>query len=454
MAKPHLEKSKKEFDVSRLVFKLAFLTTAFLVGGVFGKFNMHPFNLMDRALKDSVRLTKQVTQSRPQSLLRPRRYQGDGVTRHKVGQAYPGLTIMQGWFSDGLQLRLVRMNGEVIHRWDINYRKIWPHPTHVYPTALIPPTQYNLHSQGMFVFPDGSIMANLESLGTFKMDRCGKVLWTVDRMTHHSITQTDEGFWIPINEDPRVTPDRLFPFGVRRDQIISDIAKMGGHAGYEQKLMLIDGNGKIKRELSVLEALFNAELEPELFDTYKIRSFDPTHVNDIVEVTEPLAERLTGVEPGNLLISIRQLHMLAILDHHTGALKWSVKGNWVRQHDPDITPEGKIIIFNNRPRFAKIGAPPGSNIIEIEPESGKSRVLFPQEGQTSFYTDIVGMHEALPNENRLIVESRFGRVFEIDSLGEVIWEYIASYDEQFAAFIDAVIRVPNDYFSVEEWSCD
>ena len=145
--------------------------------------------------------------------------------------------------------------------------------------------------------------------------------------------------------------------------------------------------------------------------------------------------------------------MLAIQDAVSGRIKWSHTGPWVRQHDPDITADGKIEVFNNGDDRLSIDRPPGSNIISLDPATGEIVALFPLAGQPAFFADIMGTHQRLANGNRLITESRRGRVFEVDPAGDVVWEYVERYDDEHAAWLAGALRYDEAYLTVADWDC-
>jgi hypothetical protein len=216
----------------------------------------------------------------------------------------------------------------------------------------------------------------------------------------------------------------------------------------------VDQNGKTKKEFSMLQSLYDAGLESEIYDSILINFRDPTHVNDIEVITQELADKIQDVNKGDLLVSMRQMNMLAIIDQLTGAIKWHFIGPWIRQHDPDINSEGNIVVFNNGHKQLSFNRVPGSNLVELDPETGKTRIIYPLSGMQGFYTDILGAHQLLANGNRLITESRAGRVFEVDANGNIVWEFVKPYDEAYASLIAIAQRIPTNYFTVDDWNCD
>lgn len=437
----------QRLDPARIAFWAAGAFWIFLLGGLSATHEWQPYQILEDGYRAARLLVSEQLQTRP-TLLEERRYHGHGVIRHEPARAYDGLTLMEGWFAEGPELRLVDMAGKVVHRWRADFFRIWPEPTHVFPEQNIPAGRFNYHTQGIWLFPDGSVVVNFAEIGTAKMDKCGAVLWTIDRMTHHAITPNPDGsFWIPAKGDVRKISDDLFLPNV------SQQALMESRGWYEDRLLLVGPDGKVRREISVLQALFDGGFEQELYDVSLISNLDPTHVNDIEVVTPALAARIDGVEAGDLLVSMREMHMLAILDQVTGRIKWHHVGPWVRQHDPDITAQGTIEVFNNGIPELSLNRTRGSSLIALDPATEQTDTIYPLPGQGGFHTEIMGTHQLLPNGNRLITESLAGRVFEVDGDGDVVWEFVQPYDKTHAALIESSNRYARNYFDVQDWNC-
>ena len=67
---------------------------------------------------------------------------------------------------------------------------------------------------------------------------------------------------------------------------------------------------------------------------------------------------------------------------------------------------------------------------------------------------IRGKLELTRNGGLLVTEFEGGRVFETDSEGRVIWEYINRYDSDEVAEVTEARIYPSSYFNVIEWSCE
>jgi hypothetical protein len=447
--------SDEENDTGKsyFFFRLALFSLLFLVGGVFALNDLQPFRFFHKACRDLLVLLGELSQTRP-AILETRKYPGEGVLVHDSTQSSEGLTAIQGIFREGVQVKLLNMDGMEIHHWDIDFFKIWPNPKHLYPERIIPQNRFNFHSQGMVVHSNGSIVVNAGDFGAVKLDKCSNVIWTLDRMTHHSITMTEEGnYWIPGHRDLRhISAEKLRIAGLTRHALESQFLTQDTWGTFENLLLLVNSQGQVLKEISVLQALINGGFERQLYDAIQIKRSDPTHINDIEVVTRALADKISGIGVGDLLVSIRQMHMLAVFDKDTGKIKWHHEGPWVMQHDPDIMPDGNIVVYNNRPlSLNRIFC---SNLMELNPNNNEVAVIYPLKNQKAFFSHIFGSHQLLPNGNRLVVESLSGRVFEINPEGNVVWDYVEAYDDQYASLIETAERYDSEYFSVDNWKCD
>ena len=154
-----MQQRQKKSDVARIVFWASLVFVIFLVGGEFAKRGWQPYQMFEDGYKAAKALINQALRTRP-FIVEKSRYDGDGVTRHDPARAYQGITLIQGWFAEGTELRLIDMEGNLVHRWQADFFSIWPKPAHIFPPGGIPVTRFNYDIQGMWLFPDGSVMLN------------------------------------------------------------------------------------------------------------------------------------------------------------------------------------------------------------------------------------------------------------------------------------------------------
>lgn len=156
---------------------------------------------------------------------------------------------------------------------------------------------------------------------------------------------------------------------------------------------------------------------------------DPTHINSLFELEgnqwfDAGDERF---EPGNILISARNLNTVFIVHKSTGEIVWKHSDGLDYQHEARMIPkgtlgEGLIVVFNNGAKDRN--AYRRSEIRAIQPVTGDVRWSFSEE---TFFSTVAGIQQVLPNGNLLITSSEGGRVFEVTPDKQKLWEWIPPY---------------------------
>jgi len=429
----------------------AFLVCALLIfiyGIATEKYKIFPYSVV-YYFKDSLSLVYRefpvILGIKPIHFLEEARYDGEGVTRLDESQIQPGWTLISGYFDGTNGLRLLRPDGSAVRQWPVRFSEIFPDPDFIEPPSDRPATDWNIDIHGALALPDGSVVFNFEYGGTVKLDRCGEVQWAVRHATHHSIDPSaNGGFWIPGRR--YVEEDSAFP---RVDAPY-----------YDDLILLVSPDGDILKEISVPALLFKNDLHALLFANGKHwmelpDELEIVHVNDVEELSADMAEHFPQFAAGDLLLSLRDLNLVMVIDPQTEQVRWYKTGPWLRQHDPDFNAKGRISIFNNNSDDTKTGRIfGGSNIIEIDPSNDKTTILYGDRPDQKIFTNIRGKHQALENGNLLITEFSAGRVIEVNSDGNIVWEFISRFDEDEVAEIADAIRYPEDYFNVTDWTCE
>ena len=431
--------------------KFLFVASAFLIcfgyGVAVGLYQIFPFPAIEFAASSVAQVFEEreaILEGRPIWWLEPARYEGDGVTRFEPDLASPGLTFLLGLFDNAIAIRLIRLDGSIVRTWPVRFHEIFPDTSHIQPQGLVPQADWNAGIHGMRAFPDGSLLFNFEGLGSVKMDRCGVVQWTIPRMTHHAVdVSRDGGFWIPSTRF--ITGSSPFPALTPPYD--------------EETVIKVSPDGRVLQEISVLGLFFENHLEYLLFANgfeglAVPRKRNLLHLNDVEELKPGMAEHFPEFAAGDLLLSLRDYNLLMVVDPATRKVKWHQTGPWIKQHDPDFSATGTISVFSNNPDGTDTGSLlGGSTIVEVEPLTHETTVLYGNRPGQRLFTEIRGKHQRLANGNLLITESQAGRVFEITDSGEIVWEFINRYDSDEIADVTGARRYPEEYFAVHDWTC-
>ncbi len=355
-----------------------------------------------------------------------------GVTVYERGRAFEGYTFVTANYEGMAQALLLDMEGTILHRWTVDPRELWSDRIRESPAGIL--RDMNIH--GALMTPEGEVILNVYGLGTVKLDRCSRPLWTVDLETHHDMDFLPDGDllivgWRRITETRPDRP-RLYP----------------GPEGYylDETLIRVSPEGEVLEEWSLIDALYASGRQDLLFSgpgsSISSRVKDPLH-NNTVEILRPeMADAFPLFEAGDIMVSFRNINTVVVFDGRTRLVKWSTTGPFLGQHDPDFLPDGHILIYDNR----ITGGTPlmgDTRLIEIDPVGSRIVWEWEGEGEYAFYNRSRGEQAPLPNGNILAVDSHGGRVFEIErESGEVVWEWVNLVEPGWAGNIVDVERYP------------
>jgi hypothetical protein len=413
-----------------IVFKLSLIFWAFAYGVAVHKFHLFPFKIMQEAEKGAKKTFNTLTGKLPWYYRHTDRTVT--VSLHRPKAFGEGLTLVSGLTKDGdIAVKVITHDGEVLHRWGIDwFDGFWPDPHHL-PEEDIPSTRPATHIHGIVLLQNGDLVFNLEFLGLVRMDLCGKVVWRLPYRTHHALHVDEAGdIWVAGGErikkrSPDLPPNHRPPT-------------------YEHAVLKVTPGGEIVREIPVFDVLIKNKLQGLLYMSAKanqstVVSGDTLHLND-VEIFPPHLQ--PGVfERGDVLISLRNIHTIMVFNPDTLHVKYLSIGTMVRQHDPDFIDGNRISIFDNN-HVAPESQGPQSRIVVVDARNDHMQVVYSGSAEQPFYTNIMGKHQWLPNGNLLITESTKGRAFEIDPAGQLVWEYFNVVDKGRLALLDEAQRLP------------
>jgi hypothetical protein len=377
----------------------------------------------------------------------PAVYDREGVRIEQPQKMQDGLTLLasewegaEGWHPE---VRLVDRDGKTVHRWTIRKEALFQSETH-----RKDPTQAGVH--GVQLLPDGDVVVNVEYVGMARLDACSTVQWTLTEANHHTIEQEEDGsFWTPGVSDTRRTTTPAYP---------------NGYPGIEtpvwmDQLLRVSSGGTVMERINVLDVLRSNGLERYIAKGMGPRVQriveDPVHLNDIEPLPDSLADGYPLFEGGDLLISLRYPDLVFVLDPETKDVKWYESRHFTRQHDPDFIGNGWIGVFDNQrdntDRGTLLG---GTRIVKVQPHTDSVAVPFPSPHSEPHYTESQGKWQQLDNGNMLIAETHAGRVVEVDSSGQTVWEWIHPPTENGKVpSVTKAVRYDLTKADVASWSC-
>jgi hypothetical protein len=421
----------------RIYWWASLCALAFAFGVAVGVFKLFPYRLlqdMAYTARELARYPRHTLRIAPEKFFAETPPEGSGVVRHVAGKPFPGVTLVAGFFEGASGIRLIDLDGAVLNEWRISYNAIWPESPHLDDQ----PHDWDTQLHGAVLLPDGDVVFTFQYAGLVRMDRCSRVEWKLSRLTHHLFSvDVDGNFWVPGRKE--------------RNEALAKFPKVPPtfQEGY---LLKISPEGEVLAKISVLDAIFGSGLEGLLFangahDTALSVPLDGDfmHLNDVEVLTPALAPAFPMFEAGDLLVSLRNLDLLMVVDPGTARVKWTRIGSFLRQHDPDFLPNGRIALFDNRRDEGGARRFGGSRILSIDPGAGPDVTLYGGRPGQDFYTDTRGDQQPLGNGNFLVTEADEGHVFEVDPDGNVVWSYVNRWTTGPVGTVSHASRYPSDY---------
>jgi hypothetical protein len=410
---------RTEDNFSRIIFFCSAIYCTFFLGFLFAIKQWPPYDQVMAAYHGFNDLSEHWQNdfgSVPTRHLVPVPASNPNAAPFDLSKAQAGLRIVSGFIPGRSSLFgaiLLDLDGNELHYWPADYSKLSDH---------IRPQNTTLH--GFEVFSDGSIIGTFDVGNSIaKFDACGKVLWHKEEPYHHVVSKAEDGSVWSWNRGAMVQLDP------ESGEVLNSI---------DLRSEVIQGQG--------MHGVFDILPESQSDELYLDEARH--HMNDIEILSEALASSFPLFDAGDIMISLRNVNLVAVLDGTSHTVKWWRVGPWHRQHDPDFLPNGKISVFNNNMDMRE------SSILQIDPQTYQVEVVFDSTNEYPFYSAIRGKHQYLGNGNILISETQKGRAFEVTAKGEIVWEYMNTYDDSQNAVLSKAMLVPDDFFEADAFDCE
>jgi hypothetical protein len=348
------------------------------------------------------------------------------VTVHEEDKAFEGVNLYTSGHAP--EAILMGMDGAVMHTWSYAFDDVWSPAGR--PTSR--PGVFAVdYWRRAHLFDNGDLLAIYEGFGVIKLDRDSRLLWSYPRDDPGAF-EAEPG----PHHDLFVDEDGLIYVLTRRAEIVPRINR--AWPILEDFVTILTPAGESVDSVSVLEAFERSQFAPvlaniaergDIFHTNTIEVFDGRHAGEA-----PIFKR------GNVLISLREIDVIAIIDMELRKVVWAITGMTARQHQPTLLDNGNMLVFDN------LGNHGRSNVIEVDPLTQQVVWEYPGAGATGLLSETCGSAQRLPNGNTLITETDRGRALEVDASGNIVWEFFnphrAGDEMELIASLFEVVRLP------------
>ena len=338
----------------------------------------------------------------PQQTLESTIASGKVITwdRNRTSNGYIVLTTD---LSSGGTIYLLGMDGQPVYHWTV-------------PLKISDDSSATLDIAKVHLMPDGSLIVLFWYSGhtpygsnIVKVDKDSNVVWTYHTNAHHDLYVDQE------NNDI---------YSLTHEVVQNSVAGLENLPSpmLADSITLLSSNGQELRHISILNAFSGTPYASYLYH-FDENEWDHFHTNSVMKLEPEMAKHFPMFSAGQILVSIRNLDLLAVIDPISEKVVWACRGPWKGQHAAQFLPNGHILLLDNNGYQTQ-----GKNIsraIEFDPATlGISWSYANITPEDMFYTPTYGQIQRLPNGNTLIISSNEHKMLEVTSDGTVVWKIL------------------------------
>lgn len=334
-----------------------------------------------------------------------------GLTLNHAAESAGGYTLFAPQTANG-NVYLINLEGEVVHQWQL--------PVRPGRDAVILPNGnlgYNgSHATSANLYPAWDIWHGGDF---YEVTPDNEIVWHYQDIYHHHDAQ-----WLD-NGNLLYTAASPLPAEIAARVLGGDVRKDGTDGVIQSDIVKeVNRQGEVVWEWKVWE-----HLDPEDFPIHDI--FDRRHW--------PMINGLSETKDGLILMSLRTTSGVIAVSKATGKVAWHVGPDIVaQQHTPVELDNGNILVFDNG-NLRKGATSPYSTALEFNPHTQTVEWLYKDSFPSAFFSPFMGSAQRLANGNTFICESAFGRLFEITPDGQVVWEYVIPYFNEYPKSLEKII---------------
>jgi arylsulfotransferase ASST len=316
----------------------------------------------------------------------------DGVRVNDPALAQPGWNFFIS--SHAPAAWLMDMNGHTIKSWKADMAKAFPDGGHGH-------AGHDEFLRDAELLPDGGVLVMFDHVGIVRLNSASQMLWAWQAGVHHDMVLDGAGHIWTLFHAKRVVSE-IRPAPIQEDSIVE-----------------ISPEGKPLRQISLVQCFLRSRYASVLGILWQKSGPDIFHTNSIVVLDGSLADRYPAFRRGNVLVSIRNIGVVAVIDPNAREVVWASSGFWLGQHSARLVAPGHLLLFDNLGSLRE-----ASRALEIDPFT--QRVVWSYGGQDDqpLLSETLGFVQRLSNGNTLITESNYGRAIEVTPDDRVVWEYV------------------------------
>lgn len=318
-------------------------------------------------------------------------------------------------------LMLVDKNANIVHKWYLEHK------------------QETFRLDHFMLEKDGNVIITTASSGygdiedgksrIVKLDKDSNIIWENTANFHHWFDKYQNNIYALTSQNKKIS--EIFPD-------IDFTAKQEARYVEHFVSVLSEQTGEITKNISISQAFINSDYKDYLNLAISIGLmadkgvYDILHTNTVQYLDKKLTTQFSFAKEGDLLLSLRQMDLIAILRPSSQKIIWAKRGEWLAQHHAKLIDneilifdnEGGGIVANSRKEKEKdrliIERRP--RIFAYDPITQKTRLIYHNTQQRALTSGWLSGYHKLNNGHYLIFSSNNSRIIEIDENKNILWE--------------------------------
>lgn len=306
-----------------------------------------------------------------------------GITIYKSEKCYHGYTLYSSRQTE--VANLIDMEGNLVHRWSYSQGYTWHYAEFLLNGNLgVIIKEEESKVEGMFI----------------ELDWESNLVRQINVPAHHDFARLDNDNTIVLCRE-YVVNEAIYPGDVKSDYYIE-----------------LTPDGQITWEWHADR--YALKLKNFVNLQFPRPDRDWAHTNTVeVLPNNPLEHEDPRFRKGNVLFSMRNVDTIGVIDKETGEVVWAWGPSVLdKQHMPTMLDNGNLLIYDNGTsrRYTRI--------LELNPITEEIVWEYRANPPESFFSPTRGSNQRLPNGNVFIADSDNGRLFEITSVGEIVFQFM------------------------------
>ena len=281
---------------------------------------------------------------------------------------------------------LIDLDGREVHHWSYPQGKTWHYAE---------------------MLPNGNLVAIIKDIMILELDWDSNLVWKRRMRAHHDFFRLPNGNTLVV--DRRNLKNPWTHSGKLACDIIVELTP-DNEVVWEWKAE--EHAGEIAEHV-------NLTIPPYA------KFWDWPHINTVEVLPDsPAARKDSRFKAGNILFCGRHIDTIGVIEKQSGKVVWAWgPGELLGPHMPTMLPNGHLLIYDNG-QNAAVRRRGYTRVLELDPFGERIVWQYKADPPKSFYSPSRGSNQRLPNGNVLIAESDSGRLFEVTSDGEIVWEFL------------------------------